>query len=143
MKQRAGSKRGLFCGLCLVVCVLVAGGCVERTVRVTTQPPGAVVIINDEEVGVSPTSFSFLWYGDYDIMLRKPGYQTLKTHYRVDPPWYQYPPFDVVAETLVATTIRDEHVLPTFELQPVDETPVGDVVQRAVELRERALFQGE
>ncbi len=126
-----------------IVLVIAAGlgGCVERTARIQTDPPGALVIVNDEEVGTSPVKFHFLWYGDYDIILRKAGYKTLKTHYRLQPPWYQYPPFDLIAETLVPTMIRDEHVLPTFVLEPAEEPATLDVVQRAVELRERALFQ--
>lgn len=123
--------------------VIALSGCVERTARVETDPPGALVIVNDEEVGISPVRFSFLWYGEYDIMLRKPGYKTLKTSYRIEAPWYQWPPFDLVAETMIPATIRDEHVLPTLKLEPA-ETPVAEeVVGRAVDLRGRALFEGE
>ena len=114
-------------------------GCVERRMKIQTDPPGAIVVVNDEEVGVSPVAFSFLWYGDYDIILRKPGYQTLHTHYRVNAPWYQWPPIDIAAEVLVPVQIRDEHVLPTFVLDPAEPPLVADVVERAVELRNRAL----
>lgn len=124
-----------------LVMLSTLAGCVERKARVQTDPPGAVVIVNDEEVGVSPVTFHFLWYGDYDIVLRKAGYETLKTHYRIDAPWYQYPPFDLVAEAMVPATIRDEHVLPTFTLQPREVPSAEAVVRRAVELRERALYE--
>ncbi len=124
------------------LCVTAGIGCVERTVRIETRPPGAHVIVNDEEVGISPVRFSFLWYGDYDLILRKPGFKTLKTHYRIDPPWYQYPPFDLVSETLVPVVIRDEHTLPVFELEPAGEPVVNEVVNRALELRDRALYEG-
>jgi hypothetical protein len=117
--------------------LFITGGCVERTMRIQTDPPGALVTVNDEEVGVSPVRFSFLWYGDYELILRKPGYKTLRTHYRVDPPWYQWPPFDLVAETLIPQMIRDEHVLPTFTLEPAEPATVEDLVKRASELRER------
>lgn len=117
-------------------------GCVERTVRIETDPPGALVVVNDEEVGVSPTQFSFLWYGDYDIILRKPGYETVKTHHRLDPPWYQIPPFDIIAETLVPVMIHDEHVLPVIALDPAETPAATEVVDRATELRERALYTG-
>ena len=123
--------------------LLLLGGCVERTMKITTRPPGAVVIVNDEEVGLSPVRFSFLWYGDYEIILRMPGYETLKTHYRTKPPWYQWPPFDLVAETMIASTIHDEHVLPTFELEPAELPAIAEVVERAVELRDRALFEDQ
>lgn len=118
-------------------------GCVERTARIETRPEGALVFVNDEEVGVTPVKFSFVFYGDYDIVIRKPGYKTLKTNYRIDPPWYEYPLLDIVAEVLVPTVIRDEHVLPVMTLEPADSPPVADVVSRAVEARDRALFQGE
>ena len=122
-----------------VLMVLAATGCVERTVRINTAPQGALVIVNDEEVGVSPVRFSFLWYGDYDIMLRKDGFKTLKTHHRVDPPWYQYPPIDLVAECLIPGTVRDEHVLPTYELEAALLPPAKELVGRAIELRRQAL----
>lgn len=131
---------------CTCVALLALGvgltSCVERRMKITTRPSGALVIVNDEEVGVSPVTFSFLWYGDYDIMLRKPGYKTLKTHYRVNPPWYQYPVVDIVAETMIPATIHDDHELPTFELEPVETPSTADVVQRAIGLRDQAIYGG-
>lgn len=129
--------------LCGAFVLLTVGGCVERTAKVITDPPGALVTINDEEVGVSPVKFSFTWYGDYDIILRKPGYETLKTNFRVHAPWHQYPPIDLVTETMLPFMIRDEHVLPTFVLKPAAPPAIADVVERATELRDRALFEGE
>ncbi len=135
----------LRCTLYLVPGLLALGlfGCVERTLKIETRPPGALVLVNDEEVGVSPVKFAFTWYGDYDIVVRKSGYQTLQTHHRVHAPWYEWPPFDLIAETLVPVMIRDEHALPPLELAPAETPPVAEVVERAAELRERALFEGE
>jgi hypothetical protein len=122
--------------------VSLGSGCVERTMKIQTDPPGALVMVNDEEVGLSPVKFSFLWYGDYEIILRKADYETLRTHYRVEAPWYQWPPFDLVAETMILDVIRDEHVLPTYVLEPARTPSVAEVTERAVELRERALHEG-
>lgn len=130
---------GVAAGLTLLV---LAGGCVERVIRISSDPPGARVFLNDEEIGVTPAKTSFLWYGDYDVILRKDGYETLKTHQRIDPPWYEFPPIDLVAECLIATTIRDEHVFPTYTLTPAVAPPVEDVVGRAMEAREAALSEG-
>ncbi len=116
-------------------------GCVERTMKISSDPQGARVFVNDEEIGLTPAKLSFLWYGDYDIILRKDGFQTLKTHHRISPPWYQYPPIDLIAECLVPTMIKDEHVLPTYQLEPMRVAPVEEVVERAVQLRERALYE--
>lgn len=121
----------------LAALLLAAGGCVERTLKIDTQPRGALVTVNDEEVGVSPVKFSFLWYGDYDILVRKPGYDTLKTSYRVDAPWYQYPPIDFVAETLWPVTIRDERTVPTLTLTPTSQPAVQGLIENAQEFRGR------
>jgi hypothetical protein len=131
-------KRARAGGL-LLGALALSSGCVERIMTVSTDPQGARVIINDEEVGVSPARVAFLWYGDYDIIIRKSGYQTLKTHYRVDPPWYQIPPLDLISETMIPGTIRDVHVLPTFGLQQTETPPAEQVAERALQLRERAL----
>ena len=136
------SRMRIFGGSCLLVLSATLVGCVERTMKIQTDPPGALVIVNDEEVGVSPVKFSFLWYGDYDIMLRKRGFETLKTHYRVHAPWFQIPPIDLLAETMIPGTLHDDHVLPTFTLQKAEMPTVSEVVDRAVELRDKALFGG-
>lgn len=124
-----------------VVLILASAGCVERTMKIQTDPPGAVVVVNDEEVGITPAEFSFLWYGDYEVILRKPGYETLQTHHRVQAPWYQWPPFDLIAETMIPAVIRDEHELPLYTLKPAEEPAVEDVVERAERLRDRTLFE--
>ena len=35
---------------------LLGTGCVERTIRVTSEPAGARVWLNDRDIGVTPTS---------------------------------------------------------------------------------------
>ncbi|TWT41106.1 PEGA domain protein [Phycisphaerae bacterium RAS1] len=126
----------------MVAAITLGGvcGCVERIMKVETEPPGATVLINDEEVGLSPVKFSFTWYGDYDIIVRKKGYETLKTHYKVDAPWYQWPPIDFFAELLTPGTIRDERSVPRLTLAPASQPAVADVVDRAVELRDEAIY---
>lgn len=135
------SQRKWF-GFAITAVALASGGCVERVMKITTTPTGARVFLNDEEVGLSPVKVSFVWYGDYDIVIRKQGYETLKTHYRVAAPWYQYPVIDLVAETMVPTMIRDEHTLPDFVLTPAAIPPAGELVGRATEMRDRTTFGG-
>src|ERR1051326_773674 len=43
-------------------------GCVERTMKIPSRPAGAIVYVNDEEVGKTPVKLSFTWYGDYDLV---------------------------------------------------------------------------
>ena len=127
----------------LLALLASAGGCVERTLKISSQPPGARVFVNDEEIGVTPLKFSFTWYGDYDVILRKTGYQTLKTHHRVAAPWFQWAPLDFFFEILWPTTLRDEHEMPEVALQPSAEPTNAELIDRAVELRERTLFTNE
>lgn len=63
-------------GLAALAASLASGGCVERVMKISTTPTGARVFINDEEVGLSPVKVSFVWYGDYDIVIRKQGLPT-------------------------------------------------------------------
>lgn len=143
---RVHLRRGLigsgFLGLTGVV--LFSAGCVERTVKIDTRPTKAQVVVNDEEVGLSPVKFSFTWYGDYDLVLRKEGYETLKTNFRLDPPWWQLPPFDLITEVFVAKTLRDDRVLEPFELQERQPVEIGELVARAEQLRTQSRYpEGE
>ena len=137
MRMTQGVKvASAVCGMLLLIAPV---GCVRRTLTVRTEPDGARVFLNDQEVGTSPVSVDFLWYGDYDVIIRKDGYETLKTHHKIDPPWYQIPPIDFVAEILVPFEIHDEREV-AFTLQPAEEIDPEALLQDALELRERALY---
>ncbi len=88
------------------------GGCVEREMTITSEPAGALVYISSEPVGRTPVTKKFTWYGDYDIILRYPekGYKTLKTHARIDAPWYEIPPADLMSH-LAPWTYHDKRYL--------------------------------
>jgi len=123
------------------VCVgLSLAGCVERRLTITTKPAGAVVYLNDEEVGTTPVEVRFTWYGDYDIAIRKSGYETLRTHRRIDPPIYEWPVFDVVSELLLPVSLRDERHW-HFELTPQHLPDKESLLKRAEEFRAQALYQ--
>ena len=122
----------------LTVLTAVSGGCVRRTLTITTEPPHALVYLNDQEVGRSAVTTDFIWYGDYDVLIRKKGYETLKTHWDVKPPWYQIIPIDFLAEVLWPGHLHDRHdrhfVLRVAELPDRDE-----LIGRALETRKQAL----
>jgi len=44
-------------------------GCVERTITITSEPSGALVHLNDEEIGRTPVTVPFRFYGVYDVRL--------------------------------------------------------------------------
>ena len=124
------------------VFLLIAPACVERTVSINTEPQGATIILNDQEVGKSPVKVPFTWYGVYDIVIRKHGYQTIGTHHRIKTPWYQYPIIDLFAEALIPFTVHDDRVLETFALQAYEPPSKEALLERADELRADALSPG-
>lgn len=114
--------------------------CVERTVRITTEPEGAAVFLNDQEVGNSPVKVPFTWYGDYDIVLRKPGYQAVHTNHRLETPWYQYPLIDLFAECFVPFTIYDHREIGPLVIEPFEAPAQEDLLRNAAQLKEEALY---
>ncbi len=133
---RAGSGR--LASTALILVLLSIPGCVRRTLTINTAPAGALVYLNDEEVGHSPVTTDFLWYGDYDVVIRKEAHQTLCTHAKIKAPWYQIPPFDFFVEVLYPGTIHDVRFL-SFTLEPEQLPGCEEVVERAEELRGTAL----
>lgn len=102
------------CGLFLF------SGCVEQTMTIQSDPPGAVVYMNDQELGRTPVTKDFTWYGDYDVQVRLEGYETLSTHKMITAPAWNWVPFDLLAN-LVPMTFKDHRDL-KFTLKPMDAT---------------------
>jgi len=115
--------------------VLLAG-CVERQLTINTKPQGARVVLNDEEIGTSPVTVSFKWYGDYNVTVRKAGYETLKTHRELKGPWYDAFPFDFFAQILSADRIVDSYEW-TFELEEKRQVSREELIQDAREMRKQ------
>jgi hypothetical protein len=124
----------------LLAATLIAAGllasCVERKLTINTEPEGALVTLNDEEIGISPVTVSFEWYGDYDVRISKEGYETLKTHRELKGPWYDGFPFDFFANLLYPKRIVDSYEW-TFELAPTKEINREKLIQNAQELKEQ------
>ncbi|HUT11447.1 MAG TPA: PEGA domain-containing protein [Thermoguttaceae bacterium] len=117
----------------MVICACVAG-CVRRRMTVCTNPPGALVYVDDYEIGTTPISHNFTYYGKRKIRLVKDGFETLTVMQPVPTPWYQIPPLDFVTENLIPFEIHDDHTL-TYQLSPQVVVPTEQLLQRAEELR--------
>jgi hypothetical protein len=118
-----------------VVLVICCGGCVEQIMTVKTDPPGALVYLNDQEIGRTPLTTDFVWYGNYQVEVRKDGYQTLETHKWVKAPWWNWVPFDFFADISPAT-YRDHQKL-FFALKPAAgaTTQPEDLIARGEKLK--------
>ena len=122
----------------LTFCILLvaAAGCVERKLTINTDPAGAQVFLNDEEIGVSPVTASFNWYGDYNVTIRKQGCVTLQTHRKLQAPWYDGFPFDFVVQDIYPGRIVDQYEW-SFDLKPQKEIGRQELIKDAEQLKQK------
>jgi hypothetical protein len=111
------------------IALLASSGCVERELSITSSPPGAIVYVSDVEVGRTPMTMDFTWYGDYDVVLRRDGYRTLKTHADLDPPVYEIPPIDLFS-AIAPWTYHDRRYL-HYDLEKASLPSEEELISRA------------
>ncbi|MCF7958773.1 MAG: PEGA domain-containing protein [Phycisphaerae bacterium] len=116
-------------------CLLALNGCVERLITITSQPAGAAVWLNGQEVGATPVTVPFTFYGTYDVTLRKDGCQTLNQPKKTPVPFYQWPGIDLVAECLIPAKFTDQHTW-HFQLESNDNFDTDKLIDRAKTLRQ-------
>lgn len=74
---------------------VLLSGCVERELTINTEPQGGLVILNDEEIGYSPVTVNFKWYGTYRVHIEKKGFATLEKNVELERPLHDLFPFDI------------------------------------------------
>jgi PEGA domain len=126
----------------LAACLAIAGaalctGCVERRYTLRTEPPGALAIVNGEEVGQTPVSRSFYYYGDREITFILDGYETKTLIQPVKAPWWDNLFFEFFTENLVPFNLRDEREF-KYQLTPASSPRASDLRDRAEQLRSEA-----
>ncbi|MHC4104162.1 MAG: PEGA domain-containing protein [Planctomycetota bacterium] len=128
-------KNGLLALLAIGLSVsLLLSGCVERKLTINTEPQGALIILNDEEIGTSPVTVSFEWYGDYWVRISKDGYENLNTHRPLKGPWYDTFPFDFFAQIISPERIVDSYEW-SFSLEPQKQISREELIQAAEKLK--------
>ena len=121
-----------------IVCTFVIGacfstlGCVRRKLNITSSPPGALVYLNDREVGRTPVDVDITYYGTYDVRLLKDGYEPITTSGDAPGPLWDLPGPDFIAELLPVnlTSETDWH----YELE-IEDNDADALLKRAEELR--------
>ena len=126
-------RRQLLTAACLCL-LLPATGCVQRRMTIRSNPPGALVYVDDYQIGTTPVSTDFIYYGTRKIRLVKDGYETLTVRQPFPIPWYEVFPLDFVTENLWPGEIRDERVV-DLAMMPAAATPAEEVVARAEQAR--------
>jgi hypothetical protein len=125
----------LFVAAAIGLCCAHAG-CVQRRLTIRTNPPGALVYIDDYEIGTTPVSTDYIYYGVREFRVVKDGYETVHQLQYVPPPWYQFFPLDFVAENAIPYEIRDQRTF-DFQLVPQTVVPTDELLGRAEGLRGR------
>jgi len=119
--------------------LLASAGCVERTISITSNPSGALVYLNDKEVGRTPVTTPFLWYGTYDVRLEADGYEPLWTTAKARQPLWDLPGPDLIAEAI--PDARSE-IKWHFEMQPAGPVDREALLDRAGALRQEVASNG-
>lgn len=114
-------------------------GCngVRRRLTITSEPSGAIVYLNNKEIGKTPISHNFLYSGVYSIKCSKEGYETKETYYKAGCPWYLYPGIDFFSENFTPGELRDEQSC-HITLDQKREIPENELYEKASKLRDEA-----
>ena len=73
-------------------------GCVKRTISITSEPSGALVWVNDKEVGRTPIDVDFLYYGEYCVRVEGEGFEPILATRWTQMPFWDAPFVDLGAE---------------------------------------------
>jgi hypothetical protein len=133
------------CSLFAVAVLAVIGepahAIVRRRLNVNSNPQGALVYVDNQQVGVTPCSVDFTYYGTREIRLIKPGFETLTVNQPIPTPWYQYVGLDFISENLVPMKIRDNRTV-NYNLAPQLLVPTQELIDRGNQLRQDTLQYG-
>ncbi len=110
---------------------------------IESVPGRALVVVDREEVGYTPASVDFTYYGTREIKLIKDGYETLTVQQPVPAPWYQVPPFDFVSDNFAMGRIKDRRRF-QYQLQPraTGQAETNGLIDRAQSIRSESILGG-
>ena len=121
--------------LCLAV--LPQAGCVSRRLMVQSNPPGAMVLIEGQEIGLTPTGVDFTYYGTRELTLIKDGYETKTQLVPIRAPWYQWPVIEFFSDNVLPGRVTDRRSV-QFEMEPKRMVPNQELLNRGQSLRNEA-----
>ncbi len=124
----------LFTPVPAIAALVALSGCVERRISIDTEPPGALVWLNDAQIGRTPVDVAFTHEGTYDLRIEKEGYEPLMTPAKTTGPLWDAVPIDFVVEVLPVKARSQTRW--TFTLTPRDDSEEA-LLSRAGALRAR------
>lgn len=142
--MRRAAKIALAASVCLWAGL--GAGCLKRTITITSEPAGALVWLNDVEVGRTPTQVDFTYFGVYDVRLDLEGYEPIIARRDAKAPLHEYPGIDLLAEMYpgsIETNIRWHFdLMPSPEASLPPEQVQSELLMRAQRLRVQATGLG-
>ncbi|GAB4138910.1 MAG: PEGA domain-containing protein [Planctomycetaceae bacterium] len=118
----------------VLVFSLSAIGCLHRRMMIASDPPGAQVLLDGEEIGQTPIAVDFNYYGTREITLIKDGYETRTILQKIRTPWYQVVPLDFISDNLLPFRMTNRHSF-LYKMQPQVHVPEKNLLDRANSLR--------
>ncbi len=80
----------------------LCGACrTTRTLEVESDPPGALVRLDEEVIGRTPLVHSFVHGGQRRLSLYLPGFRTWSRRVDLEMPWYDRFPLDILTEVIL------------------------------------------
>ena len=116
-------------------------GCVRRRLTVRTDPPGAVATLDNVELGKTPITRDFDYYGKRELKLVKEGYEPHTQMIHLRAPWYEWIGFDFFSEVLIPGTLNDEQYF-TIKLKPQQVVSPDDLIAEGERLKSLAHSSG-
>lgn len=95
------------------------------------------MLLDGKELGYTPVSTDFTYYGTREVTLIKDGYETLTIDQPVTTPWYQVFPLDFFSDNLLGYNGRDKRDY-AYQLQPKMRIPQPNLIDRADTQRSEA-----
>lgn len=138
LHSRTDSADMFRASLIILMLCLLQTGCVHRRVTINSSPQGALVRVDGKDIGYTPASMDFTWYGTREVQLLKDGYETETRLIEIQAPWYQRFPFDFVSDNFLGHH-KTDHRRYNLPLRPKQATPNGDVIDRGRALRSEAM----
>ncbi len=132
------SPRRLVAVFCAALIGFSTTGCSVAALTVRTNPPGAQVFVDDQEIGTTPCSAPFVYYGTRKITLMKDGYRTETLFQKNSPAVVRdFRRFDFLVENVYPLEQRDERIV-DVQLVPEELVPQQKLIGRAQMLRDNA-----
>ncbi len=134
--------RGLFC----ILLSVGVSGCISRVLQIRTEPSGAQVFVEGEEIGTTPTAFKFDHYGTRDVLLVLPTIEDESIYYKpireqvdLQPRWWSAFPIDFFVEILPFTVTDTHTVVYTFEKTDQQEMSLEELKNNMNEMQNKLL----